>query len=93
MPLSIRAFFILSVLLSQSLFAQATGSMLREESPLWEAGVGVVAGSIPDYPGAGHSTFHTVPIPGFVYRGKRVRADEDGGLRARFYKTENWEFD
>lgn len=93
MPLSIRAFFILLVFVSQSLFAQATGSMLREESPLWEAGVGVVAGSIPDYPGAGHSTFHTVPIPGFVYRGKRVRADEDGGLRARFYKTENWEFD
>ncbi len=67
--------------------------MLRDELPLWEAGLGVVGGSIPDYPAAGHSTFHTVPIPTFVYRGKRVRADEDGGLRARFFKTESWEFD
>ena len=67
--------------------------MLRQELPLWEAGVGVIAGSVPDYPGSGHSTFHTVPIPTFVYRGKRVRADEDGGIRARFYKSENWEFD
>ncbi len=93
MLLSIRALIFICFLVGQNLFAQATGSMLREELPLWEAGLGVITASVPDYPGAGHSTFHTVPIPGFVYRGKRVRADEDGGLRARFYKTENWEFD
>lgn len=67
--------------------------MLRKELPLWEVGAGVVGGSVPDYPGSGHATFHTVPVPTAVYRGKRLRADEEGGVRARFYKTENWEFD
>lgn len=90
---SFKQTLILLLLIPSSLLAQATGSMLRDELPLWEAGIGAVAGSIPDYPGAGHSTFHTVPIPTFIYRGKRVRADEDGGIRARFYKAENWEFD
>jgi outer membrane protein len=93
MLFAVRTLLLCFLLVCESAFAQATGSMLRSELPLWEAGVGIVAGSIPDYPGAGHSTFHTVPIPGFIYRGKRVRADEDGGLRARFYKTERWEFD
>lgn len=88
-----KTLILLSILFSFSAHSQATGSMLRDELPLWEIGFGVVGGSVPDYPGAGHSTFHTVPIPTFVYRGKRVRADEDGGLRARFYKAENWEFD
>lgn len=93
MLLKTKALILAFLLLSNPAFSQARNSMLKKEVPLWEGGVGVVAGSIPDYPGAGHSTFHTVPIPAFIYRGKRVRADEDGGLRARFYKTDTWEFD
>lgn len=90
---SLKQTLVLLFLIPSSLLAQATGSMLRDELPLWEAGLGVIGASVPDYPGAGHSTFHTVPIPTFIYRGKRVRADEDGGIRARFYKSDNWEFD
>lgn len=87
-----KTLLLISLILPNLSFTQASGSMLRENPPLWEAGLGVIGVSVPDYPGAAQSTFHTIPIPTFIYRGERVRADEDGGIRARFIKGADWEF-
>jgi len=76
-------FFCLS-----SAYAQVTQSVSGEALPLLELGVGVVGADVPDYPGAGHNTTHTVPFPAGLYRGDVLRADEDGGARARFLNTE-----
>ena len=49
-----------------------------EVRPLWEAGVGVIAGAIADYPGSDHYRVRGLPIPYFIYRGDFFRADQSG---------------
>ena len=36
---------------------------LNDARPLWEAGVGGFAGSVPDYPAAGQNTVHAFALP------------------------------
>jgi outer membrane scaffolding protein for murein synthesis (MipA/OmpV family) len=63
-----------------------------EVPPLWEAGVGVIAGLIADYPGSDHYRVRGLPIPYFIYRGDFFRADQSGTrLRAGSGNIE-WEF-
>jgi outer membrane scaffolding protein for murein synthesis (MipA/OmpV family) len=63
-----------------------------EVRPLWEAGVGAVAGAIADYPGSDHYRVRALPIPYFIYRGEFFRADQSGTrLRAGSGNVE-WEF-
>ena len=49
-----------------------------EQKPLWEAGLGVGAVTIPDYRGSDESTVYPVPVPYLVYRGKFLKADREG---------------
>lgn len=70
----------------------AVESSTDEVRPLWEAGVGVVAGAIADYPGSDHYRVRGLPIPYFIYRGDFFRADQSGTrLRAGSGNVE-WEF-
>ena len=46
--------------------------------PKWELGVGVAALNLPAYRGARGSENHLLPFPYVVYRGERLRADEEG---------------
>src|ERR1044072_4660574 len=49
-----------------------------EQKPLWEAGLGVGAGTFPDYRGSDENNVYPVPVPYFVYRGKFLKADREG---------------
>lgn len=60
-------------------------------TPLWEAGIGAGAVVVPDYRGADEGRTYVLPIPYFVYYGKRLSVDRRGvrgellgGVRASF---------
>jgi outer membrane protein len=65
----------------------------KSERPLYEVGVGAAALSLPDYPGSDRSRLRTIALPYSIYRGRFLRADEDGGLRGRFFDHERWDLD
>ena len=69
---------------------------LDNAKPLWEAGVGGFAGSIPDYPAAGQNTFRALAVPYLIYRGDflRVGGEENrGAISGRFIKNDRFELD
>ena len=68
------------------LFVGALGSVAAQELPLWEAGAGVGVVSVPDYRGAEERSTYVLPVPYFVYRGKRLRADRRG-IRGELFET------
>jgi outer membrane scaffolding protein for murein synthesis (MipA/OmpV family) len=61
-----------------------------EPLPLWEAGLGVAAISLPDYRGADTSRAYVLPAPYFVYRGEFIKADRSG-VRSTLFNTERVE--
>jgi outer membrane protein len=62
------------------------------ELPLWEVGVAAGALSQQAYPGADQQVTRTPVLPYLIYRGKVLRADNDGaGLRA--IRTDSFELD
>jgi outer membrane protein len=60
--------------------------------PLWEAGIGAAGFSTPAYPGASDRSNRSLVLPLFLYRGKILRADQNG-VGARFLNTDKLEFD
>lgn len=60
--------------------------------PLWEAGLGAAAFSLPAYPGADDRSNRVLPLPFLLYRGRILRADQDS-VGARFLNTDRVEFD
>ncbi len=46
--------------------------------PLWEVGVGAIAGTVADYPASDRYAVRFVPFPYFIYRGRLFRSDENG---------------
>lgn len=58
-----------------------------QDKPLWEVGLSLTAIYAPDYPGANESRALALPLPFFIYRGDRLRADRDGA-RAELFETE-----
>lgn len=81
-------FFILLSLFYSNCFAQSFGV---DSEALLEAGAGVVYGSVPHYPGSDQSNTLVVPFPVVIYRGERLRIDEDGGVRTRFFYSDRFE--
>ena len=71
--------------------AQITKSVDGKARPLWEAGAGGVGAIVPAYPGSENTNNFFIPFPAFFYRGDIVRADEEGGMRGRFLKTDSYE--
>ncbi|MDE2401426.1 MAG: MipA/OmpV family protein [Burkholderiales bacterium] len=52
--------------------------------PLWEAGMGAAALSLPDYRGSDQSREYVLPMPYLVYRGEFIKADRDGAYAQLF---------
>lgn len=76
--------------LAQDVTPPVSGASVTQ--PLWEAGIAAVAGTVPDYPAAGHSSIRVLPLPYFVYRGAYLRADQEGA-RARTQLRSNVELE
>jgi outer membrane scaffolding protein for murein synthesis (MipA/OmpV family) len=60
--------------------------------PLWEAGVGAAMFNTPAYPGASDRSNRGLVLPFLLYRGKVLRADQEG-VGARLLDTDRVEFD
>jgi outer membrane protein len=61
-----------------------------EQLPLWEAGLGVAAISLPDYRGSDVIQTYVLPAPYFIYRGEFLKADRNG-LRSMLFDSERVE--
>ncbi len=85
-----RFLFILS-LWAMSSWGQITRSTMEEMPPLIELGVGISTFTIPDYPGSAHSRQLTIPFPTGIIRGDKLRADQEGGVRGRFFQDPDYE--
>lgn len=72
--------------------SQPIGSQ-KSQRPLYEFGVGAAVFELPDYPGSDQSRVRTLGLPYAIYRGRYLRADEDGGIRGRFLDLERWDLD
>jgi outer membrane scaffolding protein for murein synthesis (MipA/OmpV family) len=73
-------------------FAQAQSQPVDRDLPLWEAGIGAAGFSTPAYPGADDRSNRGLVLPFFLYRGKVLRADQEG-VGARLLDTDKVEFD
>jgi outer membrane protein len=58
-----------------------------QQLPLWELGAGVGVLTSPDYRGSDETSTFVLPVPYFVYRGERLRADRSG-VRASLFDSE-----
>ena len=90
MPTILRFLFPASALLAL-VPAMAAEPDVRN-LPLWEAGVGAAAFSTPAYPGASDRSNRWLVVPFLLYRGKVLRADQEG-VGARLLDTDKVEFD
>lgn len=82
--------FLIFSLFSFNALAQVS-SFTREKLPLFEIGAGSVWANLPDYPASDRNRNFFMPFPAAVYRGDNLRADEDGGLRSRFFNSSHFE--
>lgn len=86
-----KALFILLTILSSQIIQAQSFRGSENSQPLYEIGAGSVYGVVPHYPGSDEHTALLVPFPSVIYRGDRLRADEDGGVRTRFFYSESFE--
>ena len=91
-----RTTLFLSVLLPAGLATAAEAveavGPAKTRLPLWEAGLGAAAFSTPAYPGADDRSNRGLALPFLIYRGKVLRADQNG-IGARLLDTDKAEFD
>ena len=90
MPTILRFLFPASALLA--LVPAMAAEPDARNLPLWEAGVGAAAFSTPAYPGASDRSNRWLVVPFLLYRGKVLRADQEG-VGARLLDTDKVEFD
>lgn len=69
-----------------------TAQPTERNLPLWEVGVGAAGFSTPAYPGADDRSNRGLVLPYVLYRGKVLRADQNG-VGARLLNTDKVEFD
>jgi len=81
---------VLISLIQFNVFAQSARRSYSEKSTL-ELGAGAVYGKAPHYPGSNQHNEILIPFPVVIYRGDRLRADEDGGIRTRFLYSNKFE--
>ncbi len=75
-----------------ALAADVSSNSSLQSLPVWEAGVVLAAGSVPDYPASDRSSVRALALPLFVYRGPVLRV-EDGGVRGRLFSNASFEVD
>ncbi len=72
-------------------FANST-TLTGKKLPLWEFGVFGLAARLPHYRGSDEYKNYLFPLPYFVYRGKKIKADR-GGVRGIFWRNKRVEID
>ena len=66
------------------------GTAWGGEFPLWEAGAGAGAISLPDYRGSNEQRLYALPVPYLVYRGEVLRADRKS-VRGLLFESDQTE--
>ena len=67
------------------IFLCLAASLARaEQLPLWEAGLGIGATTLPHYRGSDQSRTWVLPVPYLVYRGESLKVDDDRRIRGLF---------
>lgn len=84
--------FLLPLCAAQAAEPAATAQPVERNLPLWEVGVGAAGFSTPAYPGADDRSNRGLVLPYVLYRGKVLRADQNG-VGARLLNTDKVEFD
>lgn len=62
-----------------------------DQLPLWEAGAGIAALTLPDYRGSSQQHQYLLPLPYLVYRGEILKVDRTS-LRALMFQSDRIEF-
>lgn len=73
-------------------FSVSTYSLSTYAEPLYELGLAVGGGFVPDYPGADQGRARTIIVPSFIYRGEILKNDRRGS-RALFFTSKKWDLD
>ena len=88
--------FCFTVLLSFFFFTSACiateATRPEEKLPLYEYGVVGLAARLPHYRGSDEYANYAFPLPYFIYRGKRIKANRDG-VRGIFWRNKHFETD
>jgi outer membrane scaffolding protein for murein synthesis (MipA/OmpV family) len=84
-----KRFLPLFFLFSLGLFP---GSVLGKQLPLWEAGLGGTALTMPDYRGSEDSCWYFFPFPYVVYRGDILQIDKEK-ISGIIFKTNRLQLD
>ena len=75
------------------IFLCLAASLARaEQLPLWEAGLGIGATTLPHYRGSDQSKTWVLPVPYVVYRGEALKVDDDRRIRGLFGEGVELEF-
>ena len=75
----LMAMAVLAVLAAvRPVHAQSGPGSTLAMRPLWELGAGAAAIRLPDYRGSDQKRSYLLPVPYFVYRGVRFKADRNG---------------
>ena len=75
------------------IFLCLAASLARaEQLPLWEAGLGIGATTLPHYRGSDQSRTWVLPVPYVVYRGESLKVDDDRRIRGLFGEDVELEF-
>jgi len=85
-----RLFLFTLLFASDIAYSQVSRNFTKKNQPLYEIGAGIISLEVPNYPGAGTSTRRTIPFPWLIYRGKIIRADEEGS-RLKLLSSERFE--
>ncbi len=64
-----------------------------QRKPLWELGIAIGGGYVPDYPAAAQNHFKAIALPYVIYRGDFLSAGEGAILKGRIVRTSRFEFD
>lgn len=64
----------------------------KEKLPLYEYGVVGIAAQLPHYRGSDEYSTYAFPLPYFIYRGEKIKANRDG-LRGIFWRNEKFQTD
>jgi len=71
--------------------ADAADTVGPGPKPLWEAGIGAIAGGVADYPGSNQYHVRGLPLPFFIYRGDVFQSDANGPRLQKSSGIVEWE--
>ncbi|MEO7386554.1 MAG: MipA/OmpV family protein [Gammaproteobacteria bacterium] len=67
--------------------ATYAGTVVGDELPLWEVGIGALPSTFPAYRGSRDQKYYVLPFPYVAYRGDILKIDRDG-IRASLFHSE-----